>query len=144
MFGSPVWRRMAAASAALTLLALAAGCGGKTSKVYGKVHAGGKAVSGGILVFAPIGEDKRPGPSVSIKVGADGTYESSKVVPGKASVTYTPPPDEWPKGVEPEASKAPPPSAWSGYVVKTREVNITPGSMSLDIEVVHGGVAPVE
>ena len=96
----------------------------------------GKPVSGGLLVFSPDTKEKNPGPPASVKVGADGSYSSSKVVPGSAKLTYTPPPDEYPPGVEPKASTPPPPSPFKGLTAKDKTVTIKPGTSTLDIELV--------
>jgi hypothetical protein len=126
----------------LGMLLAATGCGsGGRSSLKGKVTMGGQPVTGGRLTFAPIGSGSGiPGEPASTEVQKDGTYDvgSKGAVPGKNRVAYEAPSAEWPPGVTPKPSVAPPASPFQGATVKTSEVEVKSGANTIDIELAPG------
>ncbi|MFO0926708.1 MAG: hypothetical protein U0736_06660 [Gemmataceae bacterium] len=81
----------------LVLLIAVVGCGGKKSaSVKGTVKTNGQAVTGGTLVFSPVGTGEVGKPATAT-IGADGTYTlgtdrpGDGAVVGKHRVTFSPP-----------------------------------------------------
>jgi hypothetical protein len=129
--------RWTACLLALCLAVLVVGCGGKKGMtITGKVTAGGKDVTAGTLIFAPIpsGQDQNPGAPSSTEVGSDGTYTAKAVVPGKVRVTYTPPGDKFPEGYTPKSSEPAPKSPFNGLAPKQPEIEVKAGNTKIDIE----------
>ncbi len=83
-------------------LLAAAGCGGQSATVTGRVTCNGKPVVGGIL-FSPKGDDAgNTGPAVHAELKEDGSYQLKLTTVGKHNVVVTPkdikypvPPGEW-------------------------------------------------
>jgi len=106
--------------------------------ITGKVTTGGKDVTGGSLIFAPIpkGSDQNPGAPSTANVGKDGTYTAKNVVPGKVRVTYSSPGDVFPEGYTPKPSEPAPRSPFNGLVPKQPEIELKSGDTKVDIELV--------
>lgn len=143
VFRQVVWKVAALALAlpAVTLL----GCGAPQAKVSGKVTFEGKPVPGGTLTFAPIpssDEDRTPGQPAKAEVQPDGSYvlgtkgaaDGAQV--GRHRVYYLAPPPTLPPGFVQQASVGPPPSPYQGLAPKTPEVEVKPGTNTIDLELV--------
>lgn len=125
----------------LFLVALVAtGCGGsKVGRVSGKVTVNGREVTGGTLQFSPMGEGKEVGKPATAEIKG-GSYTLSTfrngdgALVGKHRVTYTAP--LMPYTREPRPGEPRPRSGFEGLVVKQAEVEVKPGSNTLDIELV--------
>lgn len=129
-----------ALSLAVCLMALT-GCGGAAgSKVTGKATAGGQAVTGGTLTFAPLGGgEKDPGAPASAQIGADGSFTTATgMKAGKARVTYVPPTLSFPEGYTPKASEPAPVSPFTGMVPKEQEIEIK-ANTPVNVELVKPG-----
>jgi len=133
------------AAGVLLLLGAIAGCGtGGKARVTGKVTVNGKPVTGGLISFTPVADQKEPGKPASGEVQQDGTYtlgtesKGDGVVAGKHSVRYTPPSIPYPEGREPRPGEAPPKSGFEGLVPKTQQVEVQVGTNSVDIDLVPG------
>src|SRR5215475_6988096 len=78
------------------LAAVMVGCGEPVAPVTGKVTYKGEAVTGGTLIFSPVGAQNQtnPGNPTSATIKSDGTYqiEGGGAMMGKNMITYTAPP----------------------------------------------------
>jgi hypothetical protein len=118
------------------------GCGAgsddlPTAKVSGKVTANGAPVTGGDLVFAPIGKGKNAGGTV----GSDGSFtlttyiKDDGAIVGKHKVTFTPASVAAPS-TPAGGHTATPASPYAGMVPKEAEITISAGENKIDIELV--------
>lgn len=132
--------RRAVALASLLLLGAVAGCGGGNASVSGTVKYKGAAVTGGTLTFSPKGKGNPGKPAIGT-IGKDGAFtltsgKNSGAPVGPMTVTYTAPDPE----VTEEQRKDPKfegrPSPYAGKVPKQSEVEIKPGTNTLEIELI--------
>ena len=131
--------RQAAGLALILPAVVLVGCGGRTGKMVGKVTFNGQPVTGGRLTFVPVPKEgeRTPGLPASAEVKPDGSYEvGSGAVVGRLRLSYTPPPADWPPGVEPIPSVPPPQSPFTGAVPQVNEVEVKAGANTIDIELV--------
>jgi hypothetical protein len=108
-----------------------AGCGeqGGNANVSGKVSANGEKVSSGNLTFSPVGGGLSP---VTATIQADGTYKLTGAASGKNRIVFGNAGSAEPVALKPGETAKPP--AFSGYSVKTQEVDLKSGDNTLDIE----------
>lgn len=125
--------------AAATLL----GCSANSASVHGKVTFKGQPVTGGTLTFLPLADDnKEPGKSAVGIIQPDGTFivgtyrSADGTVHGRHQVLYSPPVIELPPGKTLKVGQAMPRSPYDGLVPLQKQVEIKPGSNSLDIELI--------
>ncbi|MBI1248629.1 hypothetical protein GC197_12415 [bacterium] len=122
---------------ALTLPLLAGGCSGPVAvEVKGQVKTStGEPVSGGTLVFSPIGESGRKAASAEVQQG--GTYA---VTPGMASgqyrIVYSPPEQQLTEEQRHDPKFVAPKPLYMGMIPKTDKVEITVENSTVDIELV--------
>jgi hypothetical protein len=126
------------------------GCGGgstdlPTGRVSGKVSHNGQPVTGGTVTFAPLKSGVAGGGMVgkpaSGPISSDGSFSLTTYSPGdgavvgKHTVGYSAPAVEIDEAMHTENSK-PPVSPYAGLVPKIKEVEVKPGSNTIDIELV--------
>lgn len=130
--------------------ALLSGCGAKTyqvAPVRGKLTHQGQPVSGGSLVFGPIGtgngEVGKPGIA---EVGPDGSFEVTTysegdgAVIGKHTVSYSPPPtvvQETPAESHVEEDPDAPAQPYAGLVPQPSEVEVKRGENDFTLDLGH-------
>ena len=135
------WLRVGGLLSLVSLVSLL-GCGAAsddlpTAKVTGKVTADGEPVTGGDLIFVPIGKGK----NAAGTVGSDGSFtlttyiKDDGAIVGKHQVTFTP------ASVAVAAPAAgghtpTPASPYAGLVPEEAEITISAGENSIDIELV--------
>jgi hypothetical protein len=148
---STLVRSSSATSLAVVFSIAVLGCGGNsgdlsTAPVKGKVTHNGQPVTGGSVIFSPIAASAGTKPTQTGKsgvgnVGNDGSFTLSTygngdgAVVGKHRVTYSAPAVEIDEAQHKEDSK-PPVSPYAGLVPKDKEVEVKPGSNTIDIELV--------
>lgn len=130
---------------ALVLLVAVIGCGGKQSaSVKGTVKTNGQAVTGGTLVFSPVGTGEVGKPATAT-IGADGSYTlgtdrpGDGAVVGKHRVTFSPPEPQVTEEQRTNPKFTPPPPPYRGLAPKPAEVEVKAGSNTIDLELVPGG-----
>jgi hypothetical protein len=119
------------------------GCSGSEGRVSGKVTYNGQAVTGGTVIFAPLGTgtDANAGVPASGAVKPDGTFvlgtqgAATGAVIGRNRITYAQPPTP-PGGT----AGAPVAAPYAGLVPKQQEVEVKAGSNTFDIELALPGV----
>jgi hypothetical protein len=135
-----VWRY--AALFCLALPAGLAGCGGNLAPVTGKVTYAGKPVTGGMLFFSPVGTELNPGRPATAEVQPDGTYTlgtngtADGVLPGRHRIRYSPPAQQLSEAQRRDRNYTPPPPPYVGLMPKQGEVEVTPQTETIDIELV--------
>jgi len=118
-----------------------AGCGGGTTAVTGTVKANGKAVTGGTVVFGPLG-GAEGAKAATGEIQSDGTFKlgtnrpGDGAMPGKYRVTFSPPEQQLTEEQRKDPKYIAPPPQYMGLEVKTPEVEIKSGSGSVDLELV--------
>lgn len=146
--GSKVRQRASLFLGAIILTTLS-GCGGTpTVPVTGMVTYKGQPVQGGSLMFSPIstGKDQTPGqPAIGV-INTDGTYTLARsagtgVQVGRHRLTYSPPAQELTEEQRTNPRYIAPPPAYMGLATKESEVEVTPNTITLDIELVKHKVA---
>lgn len=130
--------------AAWILALLLAGCGkgsGNLAPVSGKVFHNGAAVSGGTLIFSPVGGDA-PGRPATAEIGADGAYALTTEAPGDGGriglhrVGFTPPEQELTEEQRTNPKYIAPPPRYLHLSPKEGQVEVKAGSNTIDIELV--------
>jgi len=104
-------------------------------------------VNAGSLTFTPIPADgnQQPGKPGAAEVQPDGRYfvgtysRNDGAVIGRHRVSYAPPVLPFPEGKEPKPGESPPSSGYEGLVPKAAEVEVRPGSNTIDVELVPEG-----
>ena len=125
-------------AAAFMTIIFFTGCGGSsntkpTAAVSGTVKYEGNPVSGGVLIFSPIGDSKnnQPGKAGEAVINPDGSFtvttykDGDGAVIGKHRVNYMAPPTEQPAAPEGGHAAAPPPSKYAGLSPKVTEVTVS-------------------
>lgn len=141
-------------SGAILSSAILMGCSGgdsdtkPTAKVSGTVTYEGQPVTGGLLMFSPIGDDKgnKPGKTGQATIKSDGTFasvatygDSDGAVVGKHRLLFSPPNPEAPAaGADGGHAQAPPASPFAGLVPKEPEITVNKGDNKLTVELVKG------
>lgn len=116
--------------AVLVLATCLVGCGGGGSaSVTGKVTANGEKVTSGNINFSP---SSGTGEMVTAVINADGTYTVSGATAGKNRVVFASASSTEPVTLQPGEVAKPP--AYSGFSVKTQEVDLKAGQNTVDIE----------
>jgi hypothetical protein len=117
------------------------GCGSDSAVVAGKVTFQGAAVNGGALQFLPVASgDSNPGMPAAGEIQPDGTYvlgresKADGAVVGKHRVIYTPPMPQLADPANAKPGDRPPPSPYAGLQPMPAEVELKPGSNTVDIE----------
>lgn len=128
----------------VTCVLMLSGCGNgqkSVTKVSGKVTFDGKPVTGGVITFAPIGSADAGKPA-SGSVKSDGTFtlttytDGDGVVPGKHSVTFTPPAPEVKE--RPDGHSVTVPGAFDDLRPVQAEVEVKEGNGEVTIELSKG------
>jgi hypothetical protein len=127
--------------------ALLSGCGAKSypvAPVRGKLTHQGQPVSGGSLVFGPVGSGKgEVGKAGVAQVGPDGSFEVTTyregdgAVIGKHTVAYSPPAmvvQETPAESHVEEDPEAPAQPYAGLVPQPSEVEIKRGQNEINLE----------
>ena len=136
---------------AVPLFMLQVGCSSgdqfSTAPVSGTVTSDGKPIPGGSVTFSPTatGTKDHAGKPASGTIQEDGTYtlttysDGDGAVIGKHTISFTPPATEVAAAPAGGHAAAPPPSPYAGMVPKQPEVEVIPGSNSMNIELVKAG-----
>lgn len=144
------WQRGACRWFALTcLFALVAGCGRGNSNlapVTGKVTYNGELVTGGTLIFSPVGGES-PGKPATAEIRADGTYvlttdeagDGGRI--GPQTVSFTPPEQELTEEQRTNPNYIAPPPRYAQLVPKEPQVEIKAGDNLIDIELLRAAFA---
>jgi len=112
------------------------GCGGNSAVVTGKVVVGhGEAVKGGTLVFSPTGGgDAAP---VATEIQPDGTFKLPRgAQAGRYTILFTPPEQQLSEEQRTNHKYIAPPPAYMNRVPKPGEVELKPGTNTVDLELV--------
>ena len=116
------------------------GCGSeKLAKVAGTVVHKRMPVTGGTLIFSPMGKTN-PGRPASAEINPDGTFVLGTVrttdgaLVGRHRVTFTPPPQQLTEEQRSNPNYIAPPPAYMGLTPKTAEVEIKTGDNNIEIE----------
>ncbi len=130
------------------LLMFLTGCNNGQGTVTGKVTWKGQPVTGGQLMFDPVGGGESPGKPGAATIAEDGTFAVSTygngdgAVIGKHAVSYVAPPPKVEGGSVSTSSGDPSKpgravdSPYEGLICKQQEVVVESGSNVIDIELV--------
>jgi len=134
------WRSAFRALVMVALLVVVSGllgCGGRTP-IQGKVTHKGQPVTGGTLVFTPLGGS---GKAATAEIKKDGTFSVGTTRAedgaelGRYRVAFTPPPQELTEEQRKDPKYIAPPPQYMGLAPKDAEVEFKKGA-SVDIELV--------
>jgi len=121
------------------------GCGGGRIPAQGKATANGQPVTGGTLIFTPLGgsgNDKAPGKPASAEIKSDGTFSlgteraGDGAAAGRYRVIFTPPQQELTEQQRTDGKYKAPPPKYMGMVPKQEEVEVKAGT-TIEIELVN-------